>query len=356
MVKLSLDAGLTCPNRDGRSGTGGCIYCSESGSGDFASDIPSQIRLTSRKWPDAGYLAYFQNHTNTYAPVSFLRKRWDDALSHPQIKGLVIATRPDCLPDEIIELLKEYNAKTFLWVELGLQTESDVTAQLINRCYPTSVFVDAMERLQKAGIRVVVHEILGLPGETRKQMMKTAAFVNSFHPFGIKLHMLHIMKDTALGEIYRYQCLSGSQTLHQKQNLNEGHSRNAKQSQNAEHSQDAGQNLRHQQRIRKDPKEQFPADDRFMSPDTDALAVTIGFPQIELLSLQDYVSLVVDILEQTPPDITIHRLTGDAPRDKLLAPDWTSNKHVVLGAIQHEFSVRGSFQGVRTNTTEDRRY
>jgi len=319
MVKLSIDAGLSCPNRDGRCGTGGCIYCSESGSGDFASDIPAQIRLTQRKWPDAAYLAYFQNHTNTYAPVSTLRKLWDRALSYPGIKGLVIATRPDCLGDNILELLKEYNEKTFLWIELGLQTESDLTARRINRCYETRIFEEAMIKLKAAEIRVVVHEILGLPGEDYDQMLRTSSFVNSFEPFGIKLHMMHIMEGTILGELYkRQQKKAGIQPI------------------GADNISAIPPSIR-----------------SVVNPPNKLLKglpeniFSVDFPEIQLLSLDEYVNVVTDILEETPQSITIHRLTGDAPRNLLLAPQWTSNKHIVLGAIQHQFSIRGSFQGSR---------
>lgn len=275
VVKLALDGGFTCPNRDGTKGTGGCIYCSESGSGDFASDVPSQIRLISPKWPEAKYMAYFQNHTNTYASVERLRGLWDKALSYPDVVGLAIATRPDCLPDDVLNLLSEYNEKTYLWVELGLQTSRDDTAVLINRCYETSVFEDAMKTLKKRGIRVVVHEILGLPGENSSDALNTALYAASFGPFGIKLHMLHVMEGTRLGEMYA--------------------------------------------------KAPFP-----------------------IMTKEEYVNTVVDILERTPQSVTVHRLTGDAPRSALIAPDWTKNKHVVLGAIQHEFSVRNSFQGKYT--------
>ena len=272
VVKLALDGGFTCPNRDGTKGTGGCIYCSESGSGDFASDIPGQIRLVSRKWPDAKYLAYFQSHTNTYAEPDRLRRLWDEALSYPGVTGLAIATRSDCLPDSVLDLLQEYSEKTYLWIELGLQTSRDDTADFINRCYRTSVFEDAMKKLKKRGIRTVVHEILGLPGENASDALKTALYAASFEPFGMKFHMLHVMEGTRLGEIYK----------------------------------------------------------------------TSSFP---LMDKDEYVNTIVDILERLPQDITIHRLTGDAPRSALIAPDWTKNKHVVLGAIQHEFSARASFQG-----------
>jgi len=353
VVKLSLDGGFTCPNRDGRCGTGGCLFCAEDGSGRFASDIPGEIALTSQKWPDAKYIAYFQNFTNTYAPVERLRALWDEALgyreengplrarsrylgplpavlssdfasgssiaknrvpripvrgpfsslfqepkpefseditslrarsryleslqarsakSFPDMVGLAVATRPDCLPEDVLDLLSEYNEKTFLWVELGLQTSKQKTADYINRCYDNSVYEKAVSELKARGIRYVTHLILGLPGESEKDMLDSAAYVNAFSPFGLKLHMLHVMEGTRLGEIYKEQ-------------------------------------------------------------------------PFELLSKQDYVNTVCDILERTPQSVTIHRLTGDAPGDMLLAPEWTRDKHAVLNSIQQELKRRGSFQG-----------
>lgn len=172
-VKLSLDGGFTCPNRDGSKGVGGCLFCSASGSGDMAagsgdilSDLDSQIQLLSGKWPRAGYIAYFQSHTNTYAPVEELREKFYSALKHPGVTGIAIATRPDCLPDDVVELLAEINEKTFMWVELGLQTIHESTAGEMNLCYTVKDYDDAADRLISKGIRVVTHLILGLPGET----------------------------------------------------------------------------------------------------------------------------------------------------------------------------------------------
>ncbi|MEG2502857.1 MAG: TIGR01212 family radical SAM protein, partial [Anaerovoracaceae bacterium] len=166
VVKLSIDGGFTCPNRDGTKGIGGCSFCSSSGSGDLASNIPDQLELLSTKWPNAKHLAYFQNHTNTYAPVNVLREKFEAALADPNIMGLVIATRPDCLSAEVLELLSELNERTFLWVELGLQTIHEKTADKINRCYPLSVYDEAIVNLKAHNIRTVVHLILGLPGES----------------------------------------------------------------------------------------------------------------------------------------------------------------------------------------------
>lgn len=270
VIKLSLDGGFTCPNRDGKVGTGGCIFCSEDGSGTFAGTADEQIKLLSRKWPEAKYIAYFQNHTNTYAPAEKLRTLYDSALGRDGMLGLAIATRPDCLGNEVLDLLSEYNEKTFLWVELGLQTSKESTGEYINRCFSDEIFSKACKDLRERNIRFVIHLIEGLPGESREDMMNSARFALNEKPFGLKLHMLHVMKGTRLAE-------------------------------------------------------------------TD----------LSLMSMEEYISLICDILEISSPEVTIHRLTGDAPHSTLIAPEWTYNKHTVLNEIQKEFKRRGSFQGFR---------
>jgi radical SAM protein (TIGR01212 family) len=271
VIKLSLDAGFTCPNRDGTKGIGGCIFCSAEGSGDFASDIPGQIRLLSKKWPSGKYIAYFQSHTNTYAPVEVLREKYYQALEYPDVIGIAIATRPDCLSPEILELLSELNQKTFLWVELGLQTIHEETARLINRCYPLSVFDRAVDELSALHIKTVVHLILGLPGEDREDMMKSVRYVCGKDIFGVKLHLMNVLKDTKLAEFYP--------------------------------------------------------------------------GRIHIPKKEEYINLVVDALEIIPKHITIHRVTADAPRHLLIAPEWGYEKRSVLNGIQKEFKHRGSWQG-----------
>ena len=273
VIKLSLDAGFTCPNRDGTKGTGGCIFCSAEGSGDFASDIPGQIRLLSKKWPSGKYIAYFQSHTNTYAPAEILRKKYDKALDYPDVVGIAIATRPDCLSPEILELLSELNQKTFLWVELGLQTIHEDTAQLINRCYPLVDFDRAVNELSKRGIKTVVHLILGLPGENRGDMLASVRYVCGKDIFGVKLHLLNVLKNTKLAEFY---------------------------------------------------------------PD-----------RIHIPTKEEYINLVVDALEIIPQHITIHRVTADAPRHLLIAPEWSYEKRSILNGIQKEFQRRNSWQGIK---------
>jgi radical SAM protein, TIGR01212 family len=288
-VKLALDGGFTCPNRDGSKGTGGCIFCSGEGSGELASDIPSQITLLSKKWPSADkYIAYFQSHTNTYAPVSVLREKFYGALEYPGVVGLAAATRPDCLNDDVLDLLSELNKKTFLWVELGLQSIFDDTARLINRCCPLSVYDNAVLKLNQRGIRIVTHLILGLPGETKYDMERSVRYVTTPNNelsalrgkgsllseppvFGLKLHLMNVVKDTRLAEM-------------------------------------------------------FPGYEPFGS-------------------IEEYVGLVCDLLEIIPYDVTIHRLTGDVPRSLLLTPEWSYRKRTILNGIAHEMAARDTVQG-----------
>lgn len=208
-IKLSIDGGFTCPNRDGSKGYGGCIFCSDSGSGDMASSgdniskvLDSQIVILSKKWPDAKYIAYFQSHTNTYAPVEILREKYMDALSDPRISGIVIATRPDCLGDDVLNLLSELNKKTLMWVELGLQSIHPQTSEFINRGYNLSVYDDACNKLSKRGIKFVTHIILGLPGESRQDMIDTVKYVCKSETWGIKLHLLNITKNSRLAKTH----------------------------------------------------------------------------------------------------------------------------------------------------------
>ena len=271
-IKLAIDGGFTCPNRDGSKGFGGCTFCSDTGSGEFSSDIDDQIRLLSDKWPDAAYLAYFQNHTNTYAPVEELREKYYSILKDPRIKGLVIGTRPDCLGDEVLDLLSEINSTHFMWVELGLQTIHEKTAEKINRCYGLDEFNEAMYKLRSRGIRAVVHLILGLPGESREMMLESVKYVASKPGlFGMKLHLMNLVKGSVLA------------------------------------ATDPGY---------------------------------VSFPDI-----QTYVELVVNCLELIPPSVTIHRLTGDAPREILISPVWSFNKRTILNSINDRLNLLDTWQG-----------
>jgi len=271
-IKLAIDGGFTCPNRDGSKGTGGCTFCSDTGSGEFASSIQQQIKLYQRKWPDAKYLAYFQNHTNTYAPVDILCSKYEEILNSPQIEGLVIGTRPDCLSEDVLDLLQNINENHFLWVELGLQTIHEKTADSINRCYDLSCFDRAVSELAKRNIKFVVHLILGLPGETEEMMMDSVRYVSNVPGlFGIKLHLLNIVKGSVMEATHR----------------------------------------------------------SYMPFD----------------SIDSYVDLVVRCLEIIPPGVTIHRLTGDAPRPILINPPWSFNKRTILNRINEQLNLRDTWQG-----------
>ena len=283
VYKLSLDAGLTCPNRDGTLGTRGCIFCSEGGSGDFAENLQTDVwdqieaakkRVSNKTGSDRNinYIAYFQSFTNTYAPVFYLKPLFERAISHPDIAALSIATRPDCLGDDIIDLLKELNSKKPVWVELGLQTIHEKTARFIRRGYELPVFEDALKRLKKAGITVIVHVILGLPGETTDQMKETVTYLADRPIDGIKLQLLHILKGTDLADVYQ----------------------------------------------------------------TDPFHV---------FSIEEYIDLVIDCITLLPPRITIHRMTGDGPKNLLIAPLWSGNKRLVLNQMHKRLKERGAWQG-----------
>lgn len=271
-VKLAIDGGFTCPNRDGSKGFGGCTFCSDTGSGEFASSVEDQIKLLSDKWPDAKYLAYFQNHTNTYAPVSELRDKYYSALKDPRVEGLVIGTRPDCLPDDVLDLLSEISETHFVWLEFGLQTIHQETADAFNRCYDLESFDRAAAELAKRNIKYVVHLILGLPGETEEMMLESVRYVSHKEGlFGMKLHLLNVVKGSAMEKTHG----------------------------------------------------------DYNSFD----------------SIDSYVDLVVKCLEIIPPNVTIHRLTGDAPRPVLITPPWSFNKRTILNRINEQLNLRDTWQG-----------
>ena len=280
LYKLSLNGGMTCPNRDGTLGSGGCIFCSAGGSGDFAGNarmsitdqLEHQKKLLEKKRPAGSYIAYFQAFTNTYAPAAYLRRIYSEALNWPHTAVLSIATRPDCLPEDVLDLLEELSGQKPLWIELGLQTIHPSTAQFIRRGYDLSVFENAVEKLRSRNIEVIVHTILGLPGETFEDVYETVEYLNHMEIQGIKLQLLHILEGTDLAKIYR----------------------------------------------------------------------TDPFP---VLTLEEYTDLVIGCLERLSPDITIHRLTGDGPKDLLIAPLWSSAKRTVLNHLHHEMKQRGSWQG-----------
>ena len=216
VYKVTLNGGMSCPNRDGKVGTGGCIFCSAGGSGDFAASsslsiteqIESQITMISEKRPIHKYIAYFQAYTNTYAPVKYLEKIFTEAISHPDILGVSIGTRPDCLGDEVIALLSRLNRQKPVWVELGLQTMHEDTALYIRRGYPLPVFEEAVYALRKENIEVIVHTILGLPGENHDKILATMNYLNTMDIQGIKLQLLHVLKGTDLAADYEKRLFS----------------------------------------------------------------------------------------------------------------------------------------------------
>ena len=210
IFKVSLDGGFTCPNRDGTLSYKGCIFCSESGSGEFTGDrkntitsqINEQIKFLGRG-ENKKYIAYFQNFTGTYGNIEHLRSVYEEANKHPSIVGIAIATRADCLSEEVLELLSEFNEKTHLWIEIGLQTINDKTAEIINRGYKTEIFTEKMKELNKRNIKVVTHVIIGLPNENKNDVFSTIDYINEQKTWGIKLHLLYILKNTGLFEYYK---------------------------------------------------------------------------------------------------------------------------------------------------------
>ena len=210
VFKVSLNGGFTCPNKDGSKGTGGCIYCSPSGSGDFAGNIKDNLvkqfyevrDIMLKKWPEAKYIAYFQANSNTYAPLEELKEKYESVINLPGVIGLSIATRPDCFTEEIYDYLEELSKRTYLTVELGLQTIHDKTLSFINRNHTTQEFENCYKELKKRDINVIIHIINGLPGETKEDMIETVKYLNNLKIDGIKIHMLHVTKNTKLAEMY----------------------------------------------------------------------------------------------------------------------------------------------------------
>ena len=284
IYRLSLDGGMTCPNRDGTLGTRGCIFCSETGSGEFSA--PAQIGIddqieaaklrVQQKAKNCGYMAYFQNYTNTYAPVEKLRALFSAVLAKPEIVALAIATRPDCLNEEKIALLAELAQQKPIWVELGLQTIHPSTADYIRRRCPLAVFDEMIFALRRAGIHVVLHMIIGLPGETREMILETASYIARSGADGVKFHLLYVLKGTDLAVDY----LAG---------------------------------------------------------------------RFQTLELDAYIDILEACVRMIPPEMTIHRLTGDGPKSTLLAPLWSADKKHVLNEIHRRFRRDCVQQGSDSN-------
>ena len=283
VFKVSLNGNFTCPNKDGKSGYGGCIYCTESGSGDFAGNkdesLESQFNkvkeMMHEKWNDGLYISYFQANTNTYDTVERLKSLYYEAISiDKDIVGLSIATRCDALNDDIYDLLEELNDKTYLQIELGLQSIHDGTSEFINRAHSLKCFDSAVKELRKRNIDVVVHIINGFHLETKEDMLNTVKHLNRLDIQGIKIHLLHIMKKTKLGKMYLEK-------------------------------------------------------------------------PFKMLTLDEYKDIVCDQIEILDPNIIIHRLTGDSPRELLIAPMWSLKKLVVMNEIDKELRKRDTYQGNR---------
>lgn len=281
IYKLALDAGTTCPNRDGACGDRGCIFCSASGSGDYATrvtveNIEEQFcvakALVEKKvygktgeQKAVGYIPYFQANTNTYGDASSLEPLFQKAIELENVVAISIATRPDCLPDEILDMLSRLNRQKPVWVELGLQTMHESTATYIRRGYTLDVYDAGVEKLRERGLEVIVHVILGLPGEDRKQMIETVEYVGNSGVQGIKLQLLHVLRGTDLAREYE--------------------------------------------------KTPFP-----------------------IFTLEEYVDVLKECVGHLPKDMVIHRLTGDGPRDLLVEPTWSANKRMVMNTIRKEFA------------------
>ena len=283
VYKISLNGDFTCPNRDGTLSYKGCIFCSEKGSGDFAGDKKDSLdkqfseikNIMQNKWKNGKFIVYFQANTNTYGSIKKLRSLYEKALNLDQdIVGLSIATRPDCLGDDVLDLLEELNQKTYLTIELGLQSIHEKTLKFINRGHDLKTFVDACKALRERNINVIVHIINGLPTDSYDDMLETAKFLNNLDIQGVKIHMLFIQKKTELAHVYE-----------------------------------------------KNP--------------------------FKLLTLEAFVDITVNQLEHLNDNIIIHRLTGDAPRDELIAPKWTLKKFVVSNEIDKLMRKKNSYQGIK---------
>lgn len=282
VFKVSINAGFTCPNIDGKVAYGGCTYCSKEGSGDFAGnpkdDLIKQFKeikeMMLKKWPNAKYIGYFQAYTNTYAPLEVLKEKYETILEQEDVVGLSISTRPDCLEDDVVEYLSELNKRTNLWVELGLQTIHDSTSKIINRGHDYKTFLEGVEKLKAKNIKIVVHIINGLPGEDYNMMMETAKAVADLNVHGIKIHLLHVIKDTPMARMLEKNMMT-------------------------------------------------------------------------LMTQEEYVNLVCDQIEILPPEMIIHRLTGDGKKEDLVGPLWSLKKWEVLNAIDDILKSRNSCQGIK---------
>lgn len=280
VYKLALNGGMTCPNRDGTLDSRGCIFCSAGGSGDFAGSreqsvtdqIETQKSLLQEKRPVKKFIAYFQAYTNTYAPLEHLERIFTAACAHPDVVALSIATRPDCLSDEVIALLAALNQQKPIWVELGLQTVHPRTASYIRRGYDLDCFEQAVAKLHTHRLEIIVHTILGLPGEHKEQLLQTITYLNRQPIQGIKLQLLHVLKGTDLARDYENGCFA-------------------------------------------------------------------------VLTQAEYLDILISALEHLSPETVIHRLTGDGPKDLLIAPKWSAAKRTVLNQLHQQMKAQNTWQG-----------
>lgn len=286
-LKICIDGGFTCPNRDGTCGYGGCIFCSEKGSGDHINStfsISNQVKnyFNSYKACRANkFIAYFQNFTNTYDTLENLKSKYDAALIDNRIVALAIATRPDCITEDIVKLIASYSNKYYVWVELGLQTSNDETGKKINRGYNSQDFTTAVELLNKYHIDVVAHIMVGLPGETEKDLKNTVDFINSHNIQGLKIHSCYVVKNTVLADMFY--------------------------------------------------------NDQYLP-----------------ISLNYYLDSVIYILTHINPNIIIHRISGDAPKDLLIAPEWNTHKKWVLNNVHKIMEEKNLHQGMYYKNKEMR--
>lgn len=276
LKKICIDGGFSCPNRDGKCGTGGCIYCGERGAGEHIDPSPSiteQVKKALARASESDkFIAYFQNFSNTYAKADILKERYDAALIDERIICLAIGTRPDCIDEERVKLIAEYKKRVDVWVELGLQTENDETAEIINRGYKKEVFEDAVRLLHKYGIPTVAHMIIGLPSEKKQDAVKTAKYLSSLGIWGIKIHSIYVMEGTRLADMYR---------------------------------------------------------EKLYTPPT----------------LLEYADAAAECLGNIARDIVIHRITGDCPRELLVAPEWNKDKNKIIDTVTALMKEKNIMQG-----------
>lgn len=279
VLKISVNAGFTCPNRDGKCGTGGCIFCGETGGSIQRENIPIKTQvethLNSYKGDRANkFIVYFQNFTNTYASIDVLKQKYDEALSvSDKIVGLAVATRPDCIDEDVAKLLSNYSQKYYVWVELGLQTSNDFTAKIINRGYYKQTFENAVKILNKYNIDIVTHIMVGLPNENIVDVLNTVNYLNKFKLMGVKIHSTYIVRGTKLEQML----------------IN---------------------------------KEYTP------------------------LSLEEYINSVIEIITHLNPNFIVHRISGDAPKEKLISPSWNIHKKIVLNGVENTMKRQNLFQGM----------